>query len=361
MVACARTLPVSVYVDRSTQAETDACAQVLAISKQIVEAQGAAVARAEAEHRMLCQKIMEAETERQQSTRQSADHLATLRADLHALDHKQRTLQELLEKRGDFSAATSKLAADLQAQVTSNAASTVRSLPRTNDFRRPSVSFSSDSYVHSQHLPYVHECSMVIADESEYSAGLPPASHGGENLRGMADTWQELNARLTREKALKEKADRELWGDSRVPGHRWKSPPSSSTSRKNDLRSSKGLFMETLGRPVVSHSAPAPRFVMQPFPQNSPGNTARPALLAPAPPAVPPVPLHFTQSTMISQADEVKGADNGARNCSLSSRARAAMSPFITGLSPGQAYLFCVLLAVGIASSALALFFAIAG
>ena len=96
MVACARTLPVSVYVDRSTQAETDACAQVLAISKQIVEAQGAAVARAEAEHRMLCQKIMEAETERQQSTRQSADHLATLRADLHALDHKQRTLQELL-------------------------------------------------------------------------------------------------------------------------------------------------------------------------------------------------------------------------------------------------------------------------
>ena len=121
MVACAKTLPVAVYVDHSTQAETGAFAQVLAISKQMVEAQGAAVARAEAEHRMHCQKIMEAETERQQSTRQSADHLATLLADLHALDHKQRTLQELLEKRGDFSAGTSTLAADLQAQVTSNA------------------------------------------------------------------------------------------------------------------------------------------------------------------------------------------------------------------------------------------------
>ena len=39
MVACAKTLPVSVYVDHSTQAETGACAQVLAISKQMVEAQ----------------------------------------------------------------------------------------------------------------------------------------------------------------------------------------------------------------------------------------------------------------------------------------------------------------------------------
>ena len=330
---------------------------MLAISKQMVEAQGAAVARAEAEHRMLCQKIMEAETERQRSTRQSADHLATLRADLHALDHKQRTLQELLEKRGNFSAGTSKLAADLQAQVTSNAGFTVRSLPRTNDFCRPSISFSSDSYVHSQHLPYVHECSMVIADKSEYAAGRPPASHGKESIRGMADTWQELNARLTREKALKEKADRELWGDRRVPGQ---FPPSSSTSR-NDLRSTKGRVMETLGGPIVSHSAPAPRFVMQPFPQNSSGNTAHPTLLAPAPPTVTPVPLPFTQSTMISQADEFKGTDDGARTCSLSSRARAAMSPFITGLSPGQAYLFCVLLAIGIASSALALYFAIAG